>query len=150
MYDLYNKETNIFIPKEETIMNSTATQIAKIISTPNPSAPITTHALAELGNGSMQNGLRRIISYFAAESTSKLRLGRIQGGLVGIIGTAVVAGGIAFMYHETQKKQIETEGKVILNTLQKSANENTIIVEETPSDNVTEESDVDNNTLSEE
>ena len=54
------------------------------------------------------------------------------------------------MYHETQKKQIETEGKVILNTLQKSANENTIIVEETPSDNVTEESDVDNNTLSEE
>ena len=79
MYDLYNKETNIFIPKEETIMNSTATQIAKIISTPNPSAPITTHALAELGNGSMQNGLRRIISYFAAESASKLRLGRIQG-----------------------------------------------------------------------
>lgn len=41
-------------------MNSTATQIAKIISTPNPSAPITTHALAELGNGSMQNGLRSV------------------------------------------------------------------------------------------
>ena len=130
-------------------MNSTATQIAKIISTPNPSAPITTHALAELGNGSMQNGLRRIISYFAAESASKLRLGRIQGGLVGVIGTAVVTGGIAFIYHETQKMQLETEGKVILNTLQKSANENTIIVEK-PSDNVTEESDTDNNTPSEE
>lgn len=114
-------------------MNSTATQIAKIISTPNPSAPITTHALAELGNGSMQNGLRRI-----------------QGGLVGVIGTAVVAGGIAFIYQETQKKQLETEGKIILNTLQKSANENTIIVEKTPSDNVTEESDTDNNTPSEE
>ena len=124
-------------------MNSTATQIAKIISTPNPSAPITTHALAELGNGSMQNGLRRIISYFAAESASKLRLKRIQGGLVGVIGTAVVAGGIAFIYQET-------EGKIILNTLQKSANENTIIVEKTPSDNVTEESDTDNNTPSEE
>ena len=131
-------------------MNSTATQIAKIISTPNPSAPITTHALAELGNGSMQNGLRRIISYFAAESASKLRLGRIQGGLVGVIGTAVVAGGIAFIYQETQKKLLETEGKSILNTLQKSANENTIIVEKTPSDNVTEESDTDNNTPSEE
>lgn len=130
MYDLYNKETNIFIPKDETIMNSTATQIAKIISTPNPSAPITTHALAELGNGSMQNGLRRIISYFAAESASKLRLGRIQGVLVGVIGTAVVAGGIAFIYQETQKKQLETEGKIILNTLQKSANENTIYCRE--------------------
>ena len=126
-------------------MNSTAPQIAEIISTPNHSAPITTHALAELGNGSMQNGLRRIISYFAAESASKLRLGRIQGGLVGVIGTAVVAGGIAFIYQETQKKHLETEGKIILNTLQNSANENTIIVEKTPSDNVTEEFDTDNN-----
>ena len=98
----------------------------------------------------MQNGLRRIISYFAAESASNLRLGRIQGGLAGVIGTAVVVGGIAFIYHETQKKQLETKGKVILNTFQKSANENTIIVEETPSDNVTEESDTDNNTPSEE
>jgi len=127
-------------------MNTTANQIAKIISTPNPSAPITTHALAELGNGSMQNGLRRIVSYFAAESASNLRLGRIQGGLVGVIGIAAVAGGIAFIYHETQKKQLETEGKV---TLQKSANKNTVIVEETPSDDVTEESDTDNNTPSE-
>ena len=131
-------------------MNSTATQIAKIISTPNPSAPITTHALAGLGNGSMQNGLRRIVNYFAAESASNLRLGRIQGGLVGVLGTAAVAGGIAIIYHETQKKQLETEGQVILNTLQKSANENTVIVEETPSDDVTEESDTDNNTPSEE
>ena len=97
----------------------------------------------------MQNGLRRIVSYFAAESASNLRLGRIQGGLVGVIGTAAVAGGIAFIYHEAQKKQLETEGKIILNTLQKSANKNTVIVEETPSDDVTEESDTDNNTPSE-
>lgn len=128
-------------------MNSTATQIAKIISTPSPSAPITTHALAELGNGSMQNGLRRIVSYFVAESASNLKRGRIQGGLVGVLGTAVIAGGSAFIYHE---KQLETEGKVILNTLEKSVNENAVIVEETPSDNAIEESDTDNNILSEE
>ena len=30
-------------------MNSTASQITKLINTPNPSAPITTHALSELG-----------------------------------------------------------------------------------------------------
>ena len=128
-------------------MNSTATQIAKIISTPSPSAPITTHALAELGNGSMQNGLRRIVSYFVAESASNLKRGRIQGGLVGVLGTVVIAGGSAFIYHE---KQLETEGKVILNTLEKSVNENAVIVEETPSDNAIEESDTDNNILSEE
>lgn len=131
-------------------MNSTATQIAKIISTPNPSAPITTHALAELGNGSMQNGLRRIVSYFAAESASNLRLGRMQGGIVGVLGTTAVAGGIALAYHFSQKKQLETEGKVILNTLQKSANENTVIVEETPTNDVTKDADTENNTPTEE
>lgn len=131
-------------------MNSTATQIAKIISIPSPSAPITTHALAELGNGSMQNGLRRIVSYFVAESASNLKRGRIQGGLIGVLGTAVIVGGSAFIYHEKQKKQLETEGKVILNTLEKSVNENAVIVEETPSDNAIEESDTDNNILSEE
>ena len=99
MYDLYNKKTNIFIPKEETIMNSTATQIAKIISTPNPSAPITTHALAELGNGSMQNGLRRIVSYFAAESASNLRLGRMQGGIVGVLVAADMDETAAHIHH---------------------------------------------------
>lgn len=129
-------------------MNSTATQIAKIISTPTPSAPITTHALAELGNGSMQNGLRRIVSYFVAESASNLKRGRIQGGLVGALGTAAI--GLAFIYHKKQKKPLETEGKVILNTLQKSTNENTVIVEETPSDNAIEETDTDNNILYEE
>ena len=127
-------------------MNSTATQIAKIISTPNPSAPITTHALAELGNGNMQNGLRRIVSYLAAESASNLRLGRIQGGLVGVLGTAAVAGGIALIYHNTQKKQLENEGKVILDTLRKPSTGNTVIVEETSAEDVTEDTDTNNNT----
>lgn len=147
MLNTTRKET--IIPKEETIMNSTATQIAKIISTPNPSAPITTHALAELGNGSMQNGLRRIVSYFAAESASNLRLGRMQGGIVGVLGTTAIAGGIALAYHFSQKKQLETEGKVILDTLQKPSTGNTIIVEETATDDVTEETDADNNTTEE-
>lgn len=131
-------------------MNSTTTQIAKIISTPNPSAPITTHALAELGNGSMQNGLRRIVSYFAAESASNLRLGRMQGGLVGVLGTTAVAGGIALAYHFAQKKQLETEGKVILDTLQKPSTGKAVIVEETPTEDVTKDTDSENNTPAEE
>ena len=125
-------------------MNSTATQIANLISTPNPSASIITHALAELGNSSMQNGLRRIVSYFAAESASNLRLGRIQGGLVGVLGTAAV-GGIALIYHFTQKKQLETEGKVILNTLQKPAPEKSTIIEETVLTDITVDQDTDDN-----
>lgn len=131
-------------------MNSTATQIARIISVPNPSAPITTHALAELGNGSMQNGLRRIVSYFAAESASNLRLGRMQGGIVGVLGTTVVAGGISLAYHYTQKMQLETEGKVILDTLQKPSTGNTTIAEEMVAEDITEDTDNENNTPTEE
>ena len=115
-------------------MDSTATQIAKLISTTNPPAPLTTHALAELGNGSMQNGLRRIVSYFATESASNLKIGRIQGGLVGILGTTAVAGGIALIHHFKQKKQIEAEGKIILNTLQKASTEDTVMEEKKDSD----------------
>lgn len=116
---------------------NTVTQIARIISTNNPSAPITTHALAKLGNGSMQNGLRRIVSYLATESASNLRLGRIQGGLGGVIGTTAIAGGIALAYHVSHKKQLKKEGKVILDTLQEPSTGNTVTAEENSADDET-------------
>ena len=116
---------------------NTVTQIARIISTHNPSAPITTHALAELGNGSMQNGLKRIVNYFEAESASNLRLGRMQGGLVGVIGTTAFAGGFALAYHFSRKKQLEAEGKVILDTIKKPSTGNTVTAEETTADDET-------------
>ena len=131
-------------------MNNTADQIAKLIYTPNPSAPITTHALAELGNGNMQNGLRRIASYYAAESSSNLRLGRIQGCLVGALSATATAGAIALIFHSIQKKRIESEGKVILNTLQKSANENIDIAENPSADKRNDDSNPKDKTSSQE
>lgn len=92
-------------------MNFTATQITKLINTPNPSAPVITHALSELGNGSMQDGLKCI-------SASNLKLGRIQGATVGILVTVTVGGCIALINHAKRKKKIKREGQVILNTLQ--------------------------------
>ena len=126
-------------------MNNTAEQIAKLIYAPNPSAPNTTHALAELGNGNMQNGLRRIASYYAAESSSNLRLGRIQGCLVGALSATATAGAIALIYHSIQRKRLESEGKVILNTLQKSANENIDIAENSSAEKRNVESKPENN-----
>lgn len=116
-------------------MSSTATQIAKIISTPNPSAPSITHALAEFGNGCMQNGLQRIVSYFAAKSAANLRLGRIQGGLIGILCTAAVAECIVLIYHNTEK-QLKAEDRVILDALQKQSTMNTVIVVELPIEDI--------------
>ena len=104
-------------------MNSTATQIAKLINTPNPSAPVTTHALSELGNGNMQNGLKRIVRYYAAESASNLKLGRIQGATTGALATVIIGSTIAFIYHSVQKKKLNEEGKIILESFQKASDE---------------------------
>lgn len=112
-------------------MNNIANQIVELITAPNPAAPITTHALAELGNGSMQNGLRRIVGYLSAEAASNLTLGRIQGGLVGVIGTTLIGGTMAYIYYNKYEKKLETEGQDILNTLQKPVRLKPIIIEDT-------------------
>ena len=118
-------------------MNSTATQITKLINTPNPSAPVTTHALSELGNGRMQDGLKRIVRYYASESASNLKLGRIQGATVGILITVTVGGGIALINHAKQKKKIKREGQVILNTLQHPSSH--CVTQDDSVDDITEE-----------
>ena len=98
---------------------NTATQIENIINTPRPAAS-TTHALSQLGNGNMQNGIKRIVNYFASEAQTNLHKGRLQGGLIGIAGTIVVGSGIYIIYHVAQKKH-NKEGSEILNTLEVSA-----------------------------
>lgn len=111
-------------------MNNIANQIAELITAPNPAAPITTHALAELGNGSMQNGLRRIVGYLSAEAASNLTLGRIQGGLVGVIGTTLIGGAMAYMYYNKYEKKLEAEGKEILYTIKSPIYPKAVIREE--------------------
>ena len=98
---------------------NTATQIENLINAPRPAAS-TTHALSQLGNGNMQNGIKRIINYFAREAQINLHKGRLQGSLIGIAGTIVVSGGIYKIYHVAQKKH-DDEGAEILNTLKVSA-----------------------------
>ncbi|MCR5798437.1 MAG: hypothetical protein K6G63_11055 [Eubacterium sp.] len=99
-------------------MNTTANQIAKLVTTTNPSAAFTTHALSELGNGNMQNGLRRIVTYFTKEAVSNKRLGRIQGGAVGFGAATLLFGGVAYLWYRSDRKHIEIEGREIMNTLQ--------------------------------
>ncbi len=110
-------------------MNTTANQIAKLVSTTKPSAAYTTHALSELGGGNMQNGLRRMAMHFAKEAVSNKRLGRIQGGVAGFSAATLLFGGVAYLWYRSERKHIDTEGREILNTFRSAENETSSEIE---------------------
>ena len=84
-----------------------------------------------------EDGLKRIVRYYASESASNLKLGRIQGATVGILITVTVGGGIALINHAKQKKKIKREGQVILNTLQHPSSH--CVTQDDSVDDITEE-----------
>lgn len=101
-------------------MNTTANQISSLISISNPSASYITHALSELGNGNMQNGLKRMVNIFAKESASCLRIGRIQGGVIGFVGAVALIGSV-YIYHkwyEPEANRVKSEQNELLDAFQ--------------------------------
>ena len=106
-------------------MTNTAMQIANLMMNNGKNAADMTHAVKILGEGSMQRGFARIGEYFSAEvadATAKgLMSGRIQGGIVGILGTATI-GGLAWWLTRDRKAKAahETEGRTILRTMETS------------------------------
>ncbi len=101
-------------------MNTTANQISSIITTSNPSASYLTHALSELGNGNMQNGLKRMVDFFAKESASCMRIGRIQGGAIGFLSAVAVIGGVYIYHkwHEPEANRVKSEQIELLDAFQ--------------------------------
>lgn len=82
-----------------------------------------THAVKILGGGSMQRGFARIGDYFSAEVASAaakgLICGRIQGVLVGILGTAAVGGLSWWLVRDRKAAAVhEVEGRTILRTIE--------------------------------
>lgn len=104
-------------------MANTGMQIANLMMSNGKSAADMTHAVKVLGGGSMQRGFARIGEFFSAEvagATAKgLLRGRIQGGIVGVLGTAAV-GGLIWWFTRAKEAEIahEAEGQVILHTME--------------------------------
>lgn len=121
-------------------MTNTGKEIANLIMDNGKSASEMTHALSELGGGSMQKGFARIGKYFTEESAKAaakgLSRGRIQGGIVGMLVTAAVGGTI---YAVAKKKERdaahEAEGQIILNVMKSdsSISSDSVIDPENPS-----------------
>ena len=99
-------------------------QIANLMMSNGKNAADMTHAVKILGGGSMQRGFARIGEYFSAEvadaATKGLMRGRIQGGLVGILGTAAIGGLAWWLARDRQAAAHEAEGRTILNTMETS------------------------------
>lgn len=107
-------------------MTSTGRQITNLMMDTGKSAADMTHAVKVLGNGSMQQGFSRIGAFFSEEvataAAKGLTTGRVQGGIVGMLGTAAVGGIIAFAVSKKRKKDAhEAEGQIILQTMQEKA-----------------------------
>lgn len=106
-------------------MTTTGMQIVDLITDNGKPAPDMTHALKLLGNGSMQAGLTRIGNHFKAEISAAfskgLTKGRIQGSILGILGTIAVGKTIALTVNKQKKSAAhETEGKDILRAMETS------------------------------
>ncbi len=105
-------------------MTDTGKQISNLMMDTGKSAADMTHAMKNLGNGSMQRGLARIGRYFVHEAamaaSNGRKKGRIEGGIIGALGMLFI-GGIAVIVKQQKKKkeqQHEMEGQVILKTMQ--------------------------------
>lgn len=107
-------------------MTNTGKEIANLMMNNGKSASEMTHALSEIGGGSMQKGFARIGKYFTEESAKAaakgLSRGRIQGGIVGMLVTAAVGGTIYAVVKKKEKDAAhEAEGQTILNAMKSEA-----------------------------
>ena len=93
----------------------TAKKIWQLITTPGKASPVMTHALKKLGNGSMEDGLRRVV-------VDAFKVGGIGGIAIGTV-SGVVGSDIVRKLTRKVKEDIkgaQAEGELILDALQQS------------------------------
>ena len=102
--------------------------VEELISTNGKAAPDMTHALKVMGDGDMQNGVKRFANYFLEEGKER---GFVAGEKSGIMKGAVITVSILSLVHigknildrnATHKKH-QIDGKIILEGLKQSVSE---------------------------
>lgn len=111
-------------------MDDLASKIYDLIQSEGKSADKITHALASIGGGKMDVGIKRLADFFMETGDRK---GEKRGLVKGISGTL---GGITFasvLYYlikfikkkSNEKKEYEAEGKAILRELEETSDDST-------------------------
>ncbi|AHM57666.1 hypothetical protein EAL2_808p01610 (plasmid) [Peptoclostridium acidaminophilum DSM 3953] len=93
---------------------TTTMQIADLITASGQTGPQMTHALKVLGNGDMQQGLIRIANYFQAEGKSYIKVGRLQGVVVGAAGAGLIFLIAKLIKDGREKSKQQEEAKAIM------------------------------------
>ena len=100
-------------------MSNTGNQIKQLLQSNGKSASEMTHALKFIGDGSMEDGLKRIGDYFEEEA----KKGRVDSAIGGAIGAAVITMifvglGVLIKRKIDEDKKHKEEGEAILKGLE--------------------------------
>ena len=107
-------------------MNNIAEEIYDLVNTTGKSAPDMTKALKNIGDGDMQQGIKKLSDFFSATAKEiglerGLKLGEQRGWIKGSLTTlgilSLAAGGVYIKEKYAafkRKKALEQEGQVIL------------------------------------
>jgi len=121
-------------------------EILNLLAKNGKSAPEFTHALKVLGDGSMQQGVERLSKYYledlALQKSHSLRTGWVQGGIAGIVLTALTLASVAAIKHNKErqlKHAIEAEQIQDALASTESTSLNTSLSSNVPDSNSTED-----------
>ena len=110
-------------------MSTKSTQIMGLVGTKNISASDMSHTAKLIGNGDMQQGLRKIAAYFKDMGYLEgNRNGWIKGSVTTLFVGAVVWGGVQLkrLYEENQlSKRLERDGEAIEEAFRRCKNKQT-------------------------
>ena len=135
-------------------MNNIAEEIYDLVNTTGKSAPDMTKALKNIGDGDMQQGIKKLSDFFSATAKEiglerGLKLGEQRGWIKGSLTTLAIvslaAGGVYIKEKYAafkRKKALEQEGQVILAAIKEtipSATETTTDISASERDNNTSE-----------
>jgi len=113
-------------------MSDIANQINAVINASGQAAPKITSGLANIGNGSMQDGINRIADFCTKSGVNTGTKAGFKAGTVrGVVGTTAVfavLGGVAYLIYDgveknKKNKALKAEGEAILKGLEEGITE---------------------------
>lgn len=118
-------------------MDDLTAQICNLLQSERQSADKITHALARIGDGKMDVGIKRLADFFMKTGNIKGEKRGLAKGIGGTLGGITILSVLYYLIKYiknriNEKKEYEAEGKVILKELEEALNNsNECMIEET-------------------
>ena len=130
----------IILIRKEKNMSNISEQIGELLNTSGMDAPDMTRALKVIGEGDMQNGIKKLADYCNAVGNEQGynagdRNGTVKGSLVTLLVVAIIGGGVYIKnkYVACRQKKLDAEGNEILQAIKDSVPAQDVSEEDCPS-----------------